>query len=176
MFRKQKGFTLIELLVVISIIGVLSTIAMTSLNSVRAKARDSKRIQEIEQIKTALELYYATYGHYPQYTSIGTRCNTTVSNSLGALVVAGFFSSIPVDPINSSSPNPRYCYEYNGIGTASSYSLTSSGWYCDGRSRIDYEYYLLFSTEVSSNYSRLTDAAGNPNNEYKYCIHGPLRQ
>lgn len=177
-FKKDHsyGFTLIELLVVISIIGILSTIAMTSLNSARAKARDAKRIQEIEQIITALELYHATYGYYPQYTNLNPRCNTTtVENSLGALVTSGLLASAPKDPTNTSSPNPRYCYEYIGIGSAVNYSSASS-WYCDGRSRSDYEYSLLFSTEATpANYSRLTNSAGSPNNEYKYCIHGPLK-
>jgi len=65
MSGRQKGFTLIELLVVISIIGVLSTIAMTSLNGAKAKARDAKRLSDITQIKTALDIYYADHGHYP---------------------------------------------------------------------------------------------------------------
>lgn len=61
----KKGFTLIELLIVIAIIGVLSSIVMSSLNNARTKARDIKRISEIKQIQTALELFYGQYGQYP---------------------------------------------------------------------------------------------------------------
>ena len=60
MKKLHKGFTLIELLVVISIIALLSTLAVVSLNSTRAKARDAKRITDIKQIQTALELFYAS--------------------------------------------------------------------------------------------------------------------
>jgi prepilin-type N-terminal cleavage/methylation domain-containing protein len=61
----QKGFTLIELLVVIAIIGLLSTLAVVALNSARAKSRDAKRIADVKEIQTALELYYADNNAYP---------------------------------------------------------------------------------------------------------------
>ena len=66
MYRRQKGFTLIELLVVIAIIGLLSTLAVVALTSARAKARDAKRISDVKQVQTSLELYFAdTGGNYP---------------------------------------------------------------------------------------------------------------
>ena len=58
MRMKKKGFTLIELLVVIAIIGILATIASISMGNARKKARDSKRLADVNQMKTALELYY----------------------------------------------------------------------------------------------------------------------
>ena len=62
---KTKGFTLIELIVVISIIGVLSTLIINNLNDARARARDTKRKQELSGLKTALRLYYNDYQTYP---------------------------------------------------------------------------------------------------------------
>jgi len=50
------GFTLIELLVVIAIIGLLSTLAIVSLNGARAKARDAKRISDVRQMASILEI------------------------------------------------------------------------------------------------------------------------
>ena len=52
----KKGFTLIELLVVIAIIGLLSSLAVVNLNSARGKARDAKRISEIKQLSTILQI------------------------------------------------------------------------------------------------------------------------
>lgn len=173
MIHRQKGFTLIELLVVISIIGLLSTVAMTSMNSARKKGRDAKRVTDIDQFKLALEMYYSTYGYYPGYTNISIRCNTTASDAAGELVTAGLLSASLTDPLGTNT-NPRYCYEYMGIGVAASYP-TASGSYCDGRPRTDYQYSLLFSTESTpANFSLLTDSSGVPNNLYKYCLHGPL--
>ncbi len=63
--HKSRGFTLIELLVVISVIGMLSSIVLASLNSARVKARDAERVQSINQLRNAIELYYNDTGHYP---------------------------------------------------------------------------------------------------------------
>lgn len=63
--RSRRGFTLIELIVVISIIGVLSTLIINNLNDARARARDTKRKQELSSLKTALRLYYNDYQTYP---------------------------------------------------------------------------------------------------------------
>lgn len=76
----SKGFTLIELLVVIAIIGILATIVLVSLSSAREKARDSRRVADLAQIATALELYYdgasSTYPTAP----LGTQLNTYMNN------------------------------------------------------------------------------------------------
>jgi len=75
---KKKGFTLIELLVVIAIIGLLSTLAVVALNSARAKARDAKRVADIKQVQTALELYYNDAEGYPVQTIADLGTSVTV--------------------------------------------------------------------------------------------------
>lgn len=64
-FSKKTGFTLIELLVVISILGVLATIGITSLTGSMSRGRDTRRKEELRQLKSALRLYYADYTKYP---------------------------------------------------------------------------------------------------------------
>lgn len=61
----KSAFTLVELLVVIAIIGIISTLAVVSLVNARESARDAKRIADVRQIQTALELYYNDAGFYP---------------------------------------------------------------------------------------------------------------
>jgi prepilin-type N-terminal cleavage/methylation domain-containing protein len=63
--KTNAGFTLIELLVVIAIIGVLSSVVLTSMNSARKKARDAKRLSDMEQVKIALEMKYDDNNQYP---------------------------------------------------------------------------------------------------------------
>jgi len=66
MSRYKRAFTLVELLVVIAIIGLLATLSVIALNSARAKARDTKRVADIRQISTALEMFYNDAGRYPK--------------------------------------------------------------------------------------------------------------
>jgi len=66
--KLSAGFTLIELLVVISIISLLSSVVLVSLDEARAKARDTLRITQLNEIANALELYRANDpdGLYPE--------------------------------------------------------------------------------------------------------------
>ena len=111
MLQKNKGFTLIELLVVIAIIGLLSSVVLASLNSARQKARDARRVADIKQLQTALELYYDTNRNYP----------TTIS--VANLVTPGYISVISTDPSTGSA----YSYAALGSGsTCSSYHLAAT--------------------------------------------------
>lgn len=65
MKKMQKGFTLFEMLVVIAIIGILLGIMSVSFSGAQARARDSKRIQDMNNLQKALESYYALCGSYP---------------------------------------------------------------------------------------------------------------
>ncbi len=62
---KKKGFTLIELLVVIAIIGILTTVATVSLVQARRRARDTKRISDMVQLRSALLIYSNQRATYP---------------------------------------------------------------------------------------------------------------
>lgn len=62
---RTKGFTLIELLVVIAIIGLLASIVMAGLSKAKSKARYARTVTELQQISTAMELYYEDNGSYP---------------------------------------------------------------------------------------------------------------
>ena len=66
--KNEKGFTLIELLVVIAIIGLLASVVLLALNSARAKSRDAKRLADVRQIASALELYFNDKSAYPTGT------------------------------------------------------------------------------------------------------------
>jgi general secretion pathway protein G len=122
--RDSRGFTLIELLVVISIIGVLSTLAVFGLNSARSKSRDSKRVTDVKQIQTALELYYADFNSYPEEAGepdgviLGTEnlaalCDTgfDVKGCVGATYMQTVpLAQTPVDGTVCTTDNNSYRY------------------------------------------------------------------
>lgn len=123
--RKQKGFTLIELLVVIAIIGLLSTLAVVALNNARQKSRDAKRISDIKQIQTALELYYNDANGYPQTANLVEAGDAL---SYGSTTYMGSIPTAPT-PADGTCTTGNNTYTYAAVGTTgTSYNLT----YCLG--------------------------------------------
>lgn len=61
----KKGFTLIELLVVVAIIGILAAIVYSPFQAAKRKARDAKRVSEMKDIQTSIEMYADSYQQYP---------------------------------------------------------------------------------------------------------------
>ncbi len=109
--KTQKGFTLIELLVVIAIIGLLSTLSVVALNNARMKSRDAKRVSDIKQIQTALELYFNDVNSYP--AALGT----SIAN--GGVT---YMASVPTNP--TPATDGTACTVANGTYT---YAMTVSG-------------------------------------------------
>lgn len=134
-FHKKRGFTLIELLVAIAIIAVLASLVLTNFKSSQMKARDAQRINDLTQIKTALELFYNHNGYYPQ-SACGWDCNgykESYNSNWDSLAVdlAPYLSPLPKDPINSSCQpwgNNCYSYSYGNVGRTTQkpqYDLTT---------------------------------------------------
>ena len=99
----SKGFTLVELLVVIAIIGVLATLVLLQLGTARARARDTKRIADVNQIRTAVEQYFEDHnGNYP-----------TDLYSTDDPLAPKYITRMPYDPLDA---NKKYNYAYHKTG------------------------------------------------------------
>ena len=61
----RRGFTLIEVLVAVTIIAILTSIGVVSYSSVNKRSRDAKRKGDVEQLRSALEMYRADNSYYP---------------------------------------------------------------------------------------------------------------
>jgi len=110
-----RGFTLIELLIVITIIGILMSVLLVSYQGTRVTARDGKRKADLEQIRSALQLYHADCGEYPPSASISFGSSLS-SSCPGSLVT--YMTEVPQDPLYPISE-----YRYVKGGTDHSYNL-----------------------------------------------------
>lgn len=127
----SRGFTLIEILVVISIIGMLSSIVISQFRLSTYKAHDSQRIDQIDQITKALELYYADNGKYPNNSNIGQFMYSDSRNPPNTVVpawsrlmnylVPTYMLTIPIPPRNNGKEGAM-------CGNCDEYFYQATGW------------------------------------------------
>ncbi len=118
-FRERtRGFTFVELLVACAVLGILATIVYGSLSSMRAKARDTERKTEIEQLRLALRLYKDQTGSYPTGHDSGTIIGE--GGSLDA-TLSSYVAATVSDPSGSAS-DTAYEYVYDTSFTCGSTS------------------------------------------------------
>ncbi len=94
--KNGEGFTLIEVLVVVAIIALLSSVALIAFMSAREKSRNVKRLADMTQMNTGLELYNAQNKGYPD-----------VVNGVPVGMTPTYLTTFPRSPI----PPDGYCGE-----------------------------------------------------------------
>lgn len=113
MKRKKTGFTMIELLVSATIIAVLSAIGLVSFRSANMKARNGKRMADLQQVRAALEIYRSDYPTYP--TTIGTAGDLATITGLDTYLS----SDSIIDP-----KDPTLIYTY--VSDGSTYTICAT--------------------------------------------------
>lgn len=100
------GFSLIEVLVVIGILGILAaaTIALIDPIGQNQKSKDARRISDLKQIQTGLELYRSDVGSYPTSQSWLTGGGSLSQGGID------YIKTVPKDP----KPGLRYYYNSPG--------------------------------------------------------------
>ena len=111
----RQGFTLIEILVAVAIFIMITSIAMVSFQTANRRARDGRRQADLEQVRSALEIYRADNSVYPStnWTALVTALQPT------------YLSTIPTDPRGYS-----YYYLSNGTTYTLCAYLESGGGGC----------------------------------------------
>ncbi len=199
MFRTNRGFTLIELLVVVSIIGVLSSTSLVAFQSVKQKAKDTRLLVELFELKKALELYKAVYNIYPgvantYYVSSGVGNASCLngegvdwSNAFDADFKSKYLAKLPTEYASCGILYVRFSgttFENPGCwDTVSGTFINPSGvnWNGTISGEGSYEYLIGFTssyTESSRGFPYLTwqgNAGGYSFSTDKFCLLGPKR-
>ncbi len=135
--RKRKGFTLIELLIVITIIGILAVALVPRISQGPARARDVQRKADMNNIASALELFYADTGLYPIAATADFECldgdgdtGEDLKNYLG-----GTFPTPPAGASAGDCSGANYIYMSTDgagytIGTETEILSTTASYYC----------------------------------------------
>src|SRR3989339_1204903 len=106
----NKGFTLVELLVVATIIAILAGIGVTSYISLSRQSRDSRRKADLENLRSALEMYRSENNYYPL--------------DLSELIPSKYVNNVTVDPKTQASY--VYCPSPGVSGNQLNYDLCAS--------------------------------------------------
>ena len=101
------GFTLIEVLVAATLVALLSTMGITGYQAVTRSGRDALRKTDLEQIRSALEIYKSeeTSHTYPDASG----CS------------ASGLATAYINPYPSDTKSPTYTYCYNKTGNLTYY-------------------------------------------------------
>ena len=100
----EKGFTLVELVVVIAILALILAATIAILDPIKQidKAMTSQKESDLEQIRTALDLYYSDNSCYPASGAIPFGSTWNGNNTV-------YMQKVPQSPDSS-----QYIYETYG--------------------------------------------------------------
>lgn len=107
--KQTRGFTLIELIVVVAIIGFLSSVGIVSFSEAQKDARDKRRIADLRNIQSALELYHVDHAGFPRENQ-GANGNISTNQTFLNLI-GPYLQGIPVDPTGPGSDTFYYYYD-----------------------------------------------------------------
>src|SRR3989338_6549912 len=110
----KKGYTLVELMVAISIIALLFAAGVASYGKASQRSRDAKRKSDVEQLRSALEMYRADNSKYPPTSDVWQDISTPLN-----VLVPSFIPELPTDP-------QGFSYEYQApADPATTYCITA---------------------------------------------------
>jgi len=159
--KRTKGFTLIEILVVITILALLIVIGAISYSSVNKKSRDARRKSDIEQFRSALEMYRADKGYYPSGAESFTPLSLINSGPAKTLYYSEYITSLPSDPKdNATYPYQLLMTDRRGV---------SPNWHYYGYCLIAY----MEESENGVNNCGVTLPTPSGGNQYNYGLKNP---
>jgi len=151
----RNGFTLIEILIVVAIIAILASIVLVGIGPTEKLGRDSRRVSDLHEVQTALELYYSKCGYYPGDIPSGSGGACTGFTAIGGysqLVTVIQGSGLGVNTM-PNDPTVGANYYYAATPTGDSYILEA---------KLENSNGSAFSGYNGANYPVANYTAGDP--------------
>ena len=151
-FVGQRGFTIVELLIVVVVIAVLATLPVAAYSGMQQRGRDTQRVSDMKAIVKGLEMYKTLNGSYPTTNTISSWevSSKNPSQFLSVLKTSGVMSTVPVDPVNTSTTD-----QYGLLYKYYRYNAGANG--CDPARGA---YYVLAVGDAESSSSQLSNSPG----------------
>lgn len=111
----RTGFSLIELVVVMLIMTILAGVVAPRLGSYQERARDTRRMQDLKTVQSAVEQYKLDTGQFPAANTNSSFGGWDVSHDgdfISVLVQEGYLRAPVMDPVSDGTYHFRY-YVYN---------------------------------------------------------------
>ncbi len=128
--RPKTGFTLVELLVVIVVLAVLAAIVLPKFMDSSARSKESALKSDLKLIRTAISLFQADIGKYPNSLSDLAESDVSkVKANDGTVVSSGdwhgpYLDSVITDPVSGQA----FAYDKNtGKVTSSANGAAMNG-------------------------------------------------
>ncbi|OGH60460.1 MAG: hypothetical protein A2848_03240 [Candidatus Magasanikbacteria bacterium RIFCSPHIGHO2_01_FULL_50_8] len=131
-----NGFTILELLIVLAAVGLLVLLGSILLGTARERARDAKRLSDLDITRRSLEEYFHNNNRYPQAPTpvqLGSAthsvmCSGTPTGFADTRSACGN-SSVYLDPIPlPPEPQPEQLqgYVYTSVSPYATYTIDAS--------------------------------------------------
>ncbi|MBI4651188.1 prepilin-type N-terminal cleavage/methylation domain-containing protein [Candidatus Desantisbacteria bacterium] len=127
LLKKDQAFTIVELMIVITIIIILMAVAVPNYMDARGKARDEIAKNTLKTVKSALEMYMAEKGGYPQTINTADELKSALTqdywpNNLNTGKESGFLSDAFVNSTGTSftivavGKDLEHCWQLSDTG------------------------------------------------------------